>query len=64
MRSVLADERYLFVYGRVHAERAGKTLDSDHCVVFRFSEGKIVEGRTVPVDLYEFDDFWSYLPRV
>lgn len=59
LRSVVADEEYLFVYGRVHAERPGKRLDSDHCVVFRFSGGKIVAGRTVPVDLYEFDAFWS-----
>jgi ketosteroid isomerase-like protein len=58
-RAVLADDTYLFVYGRVTAEREGKRLDSDHCVVFRFEGGMIVEGRTLPVDLYEFDDFWS-----
>jgi ketosteroid isomerase-like protein len=58
-RSVVADAEYLFVYGRIRAQRKGKTLDSDHCVVFRFVAGKIVEGRTVPVDLYEFDEFWS-----
>ncbi len=60
-RSTLADDAYLFVYGRITAERLqeGKRLDSDHCVVFRFEEGKIVEGRTLPVDLYEFDAFWS-----
>jgi ketosteroid isomerase-like protein len=57
--SVIADDTYLFVYGRVTAEREGKRLDSDHCVVFRFEGGRIVEGRTVPVDLYAFDDFWS-----
>lgn len=59
LRSVVADDHYLFVYGRIHAERAGRVLDSDHCVVFRFENGKIVEGRTVPVDLYEFDAFWA-----
>jgi ketosteroid isomerase-like protein len=59
LRSVVADAEYLFVYGRVHAERPGKRLDSDHCVVFRFADGKIVAGRTVPVDLYEFDAFWG-----
>jgi len=59
LRSVVADDQYLFVYGRIHAERAGRVLDSDHCVVFRFLDGKIVEGRTVPVDQYEFDAFWS-----
>jgi uncharacterized protein len=59
LRSVVADEQYLFAYGRITAHREGKALDSDHCVVFRFAGGKIVEGRTVPVDLYEFDDFWA-----
>ncbi len=59
LRSVVADDQYLFVYGRIHAERAGRVFDSDHCVVFRFEHGKIVEGRTVPVDQYEFDAFWS-----
>jgi ketosteroid isomerase-like protein len=58
LRSVVADAEYLFVYGRVRAERPGKQLDSDHCVVFRFADDKIVGGRTVPVDLYEFDEFW------
>jgi ketosteroid isomerase-like protein len=59
LRSVVADEQYLFVYGRVTAQRNGKAIDSDHCVVFRFADGKIVGGRTIPVDLYEFDDFWA-----
>lgn len=59
LRSVVADDEHLFVYGRIRAERPGKRLDSDHCVVFRFENGKIVAGRTVPVDLYEFDAFWS-----
>ena len=59
LRSVVADEQYLFAYGRVTAQRGSKALDSDHCVVFRFANGKIVGGRTVPVDLYEFDDFWT-----
>ena len=57
--SVLADDRFLFVYGRISAERNGKRLDSPHCVVFEFEAGKIVAGRTVPVDLYAFDAFWS-----
>jgi ketosteroid isomerase-like protein len=58
-RSVLADDVHLLIYGRVTAQREGKVLDSDHCVAFRFEGERIVEGRTVPVDLYAFDDFWS-----
>jgi ketosteroid isomerase-like protein len=57
--SVLADDVHLLIYGRVSAQREGKRLDSEHCVVFRFEAGRIVEGRTVPIDLYAFDDFWS-----
>ena len=58
-RAVAADGEYLIVWGRITAEREGKRLDSDHCVMYRFSNGKIVEGRTVPVDQYAFDAFWS-----
>ena len=57
--SVLADDRFIFVYGRIVAERNGQRLDSPHCVVFELEGGKIVAGRTVPVDLYAFDSFWS-----
>lgn len=57
--SVLADDRFIFVYGRITAERNGQHLDSPHCVVFELEGGKIVAGRTVPVDLYAFDSFWS-----
>ena len=56
--TVLADDRFLFVYGRISAERNGQRLDSPHCVVFEFDAGRIVAGRTVPVDLYAFDSFW------
>jgi uncharacterized protein len=59
LRSVVADDEFLFVYGRIRARRAAKALDSDHCVLFRFAQGKIIGGRTIPVDLYEFDDFWT-----
>lgn len=58
-RAVAADGDYLFVYGRITAQRAGKQLDSEHCVMYRFKNGKVVEGRTIPVDLYSFDEFWS-----
>jgi ketosteroid isomerase-like protein len=58
-RAVAADGDYLVVWGRITAQREGKRLDSDHCVMYRFTAGKIVEGRTVPVDLYAFDAFWS-----
>ena len=49
----------VFVYGRITASREGKRLDGDHYVMFRFAGGRIVEGITLPVDLYAFDDFWA-----
>ncbi len=54
-----SDER-LFVWGRICATRLGRSLDAEHCVTFRFSRGKVVEGRTLPVDLYAFDAFWIH----
>ena len=57
---ILADEKAVMVYGHATAQRDGETLDIDHAYLYRFSEeGKIIEGRTIPVDLYAFDDFWS-----
>lgn len=56
---VVASAERLFVYGRITAQRGDRRLDSEHLVVFRFVSGRIVEGRTVPVDLYEFDAFWA-----
>ena len=49
----------VFVYGRISAARGPKRLESDHYVVFRFAGGRIVEGITLPVDLYAFDEFWA-----
>jgi ketosteroid isomerase-like protein len=57
---VLADDQAVMVYGHATAQREGKTLDIDHAYLYRFNEeGKIIEGRTIPVDLYAFDEFWS-----
>ena len=57
---VLADDHAVMVYGRATAQREGNMLDIDHAYLYRFNrEGKIVEGRTIPVDLYAFDEFWS-----
>ena len=58
-KAVASDGDFLFVWGRIRAERAGKVLDSEHCVMYRFNDGKVVEGRTIPLNLYEFDEFWG-----
>jgi ketosteroid isomerase-like protein len=58
-RALVTSGEHLFVYGRISAMRGEKALDSDHMVIFRFIGGRIVEGRTVPIDLYAFDAFWA-----
>lgn len=55
----LADDEYVFVLARVTGRRGEKVLDIEHCYLYRFSNGQLVEGRTMPVDLYEFDEFWK-----
>ena len=57
--ALAVDGEHLFVWGAISARRGERKLDAPHCVVFRFQDGKIVEGRTVPTDLYAFDEFWS-----
>jgi ketosteroid isomerase-like protein len=55
----LADDAHVFVLARATGRRGGKVLDIEHRYLYRFSNGKLVEGRTMPVDLYEFDEFWK-----
>jgi ketosteroid isomerase-like protein len=57
--AVVGSDEYVFVCGQISATRNGKTLRGDHCVVFRFDAGRIVEGWTFPGDLYAFDAFWD-----
>lgn len=56
---MLADDEYVFVLARATGRRGEKVLDIEHCYLYRFSNGRLVEGRTMPVDLYEFDEFWK-----
>lgn len=57
---VLADDHSVMMYAHVTAQREGKMLDIDNAYLYRFDDtGKIIEGRTIPVDLYAFDAFWS-----
>lgn len=57
---ILADDQAVMVYNNVTGTRNGKHYDGDVAYLFRFDEGgKIYEGRTIPVDLYAFDEFWS-----
>jgi ketosteroid isomerase-like protein len=41
------------------AERNGKRLDTDCCIVFEIANGRIISGREHFFDLGNWDDFWS-----
>ena len=41
------------------AEREGKHLDVDCCIVFEVQGGRIVSGREHFYDLHNWDEFWS-----
>jgi ketosteroid isomerase-like protein len=57
---VMANDEAVMVYAHATAQREGRTLDIDQVNLYRFNEdGKIFEGRVIPVDLYAFDSFWS-----
>ena len=58
-KTVVAGGDRVFVFGRISATRNGTKYDSDHYVVFRFANGRIVEGITLPVDQFAFDAFWA-----
>lgn len=57
--AVLCEGDVLIVWGRISAERNGRRFESEHCVMYRFNAGRIVEGRTIPIDQYAFDEFWG-----
>jgi uncharacterized protein len=62
-----AELRHLFedddgrVVGFHHnsAERNGKRLDVDCCLVFELKDGRLIDGREHFYDLYAWDEFWS-----
>ena len=41
------------------AERNGKQLDVDCCIVFELKDGRITDGAEHFFDLYAWDEFWS-----
>ena len=44
---------------RNSAERNGKRLDTDCCIVFEIENGRMVSGREHFYDLGNWDEFWS-----
>lgn len=41
------------------ADRDGKHLDVDCCIVFELKDGRLIDGREHFYDLYAWDEFWS-----
>ena len=60
LRELLADDdgRVVGIHHNT-AERDGKTLDVDCCLVFQVRDGKVVDGREHFYDLHAWDEFWS-----
>jgi ketosteroid isomerase-like protein len=44
---------------RNSAERNGRQLDTDCCIVFEVEDGCITSGREHVLDLHNWDEFWS-----
>jgi ketosteroid isomerase-like protein len=59
VQDALADDRTVMLMTRITARREGKTLEQEQAYWYRFGpDGRIIEGRTIPIDLYAFDAFW------
>jgi len=57
---VLTDEdgRVIGIH-RNTAERDGKKLDVQCCIVFEIEDGRLIDGREHFFDLHAWDEFWS-----
>jgi ketosteroid isomerase-like protein len=58
---VLADGDNVMMY--VHATGArpdGRTYDNHQAYLYRFRDGKLIEGQTIPVDQHAFEEFLAY----
>jgi len=60
LQHVLADDEDRVIgIQRSTAQRDGKRLDVDNCIVFELKDGRVVDGREHFEDLYAWDQFWS-----
>ena len=49
----------MILVSHMTGERRGRVLDQQVCFVFRFADGKLVEGRSIPADDYSWDESWA-----
>ena len=59
LQHLLADDERVVGIQRNSAERDGKHLDVDVCLVFQLKDGRVTEGWEHYRDLYAWDEFWS-----
>jgi uncharacterized protein len=60
LQHLLADgEDRVIGIQRSTADRNGKHLDVDNCIVFELKDGRVTDGREHFHDLYAWDEFWS-----
>ena len=59
LRHLLADDERVVGIHHNSAERDGKHMDIDVCLVFQLEDGRVTEGWEHYRDLYAWDDFWS-----
>jgi ketosteroid isomerase-like protein len=56
---VTNDEDVLMVWGIFRGERNGVAFETHHAYYYRFEDGQLVEGHTIPADQTAANAFWS-----
>ena len=53
------DDDHVVGIQRSIADKDGKHLDVDNCIVFTLKDGRVIDGREHFEALYAWDEFWS-----
>jgi uncharacterized protein len=59
LQHLLADDERVVGIQHNSAERDGKHLGVDVCIVFQLKDGRVTEGWEYSRDQYAWDEFWS-----
>ena len=59
LQHLLADDERVVGIQHNSAERDGKRLGVDVCIVFQLKDGRVTEGWEYSRDQYAWDEFWS-----
>jgi ketosteroid isomerase-like protein len=50
----------IMMYMHVRGSRPdGRTYDNEQAYLYRFKDGKLIEGQTIPVDQHAFEEFFT-----